>query len=193
MNRRGESRARPGPPRWSGRCLARPSLSRGRRVGSGRSRPCSPRLGERAAGAPRNLVPRARPSCAGTPLPSPAPRPGRHGPHVPVRCPFRRRSRPAPAPFRPLASPALAGGRCGPLPRARFLLPPTPAPRSCPAASPAFSLPAVRVAPAPRVLPPPACPGQPGTPRPHVSGPVTPTLHFCGPWQEEMAGNLVYS
>lgn len=73
---------------------------------------------------PESLSPRARPSCAGTPLPSPAPRPGRGGPHVPVRCPFRRRVRPAPAPFRPHASPALAGGRSGPSPRARFLLPP---------------------------------------------------------------------
>lgn len=115
-----------------------------------------------------------------------APRPG------PLPLPPARLTRPAPSPFRPLASPALAGERSGPSPPSRSPPPPpAAAPCSFPAVSPAFSLPAVRVAPAPRVLTPPAWLGQPGTLRPHVSGPVTPTLNFCGPWQEKMAGNLV--
>lgn len=181
MNRRGESRACPGPPRWRRQVPGAPFLQPRPPCGVRPAPPlqsASRRESGRCAPKPRPPRPPVlrgdAPPLARTASRAPrAPCPG------PLPLPPARPLRPAPAPFRPLASPALAGGRSGPLPRARFLLTPTPAPCSCPAASPAFSLPAVRVAPASRVLTPPAWPGQPGTPRPHVSGPVTPTLHFC--------------
>lgn len=101
MNRRGERRARLGPPRRRRQVPGAPFPSRRPPCGGRPRSPWSPYAGGRAARAPQNLFLRARPACTGRPSPRPHRVPGRHGPHVSVRCPFRRRGRPAPAPFRP--------------------------------------------------------------------------------------------
>lgn len=103
MNRRGESRARLGPPRRRWQVPGAPFPSRRPPCGVRPPSSWSPYPGGRAAGAPRNLFPLARPACAGRPSPRPHRVPGRSGPHVSVCCPFRRRGRPAPPPSRPLA------------------------------------------------------------------------------------------
>lgn len=117
MNRRGESRAHSGPPRRRRQVPGAPFPPRRPPCGVQPPRPRSPYSVRRAAGAPRNLVPRTRLACAGRPSPRRHRVPGRPGPHVPVRCPFRPSSRPAPAPFRPLSSLAFPGGRPVPRPR----------------------------------------------------------------------------
>lgn len=105
MNRRGESQARPGPPRRRRQVPGAPFPWPRPPCGVRPAPPLESVLGGRAACAPRNLVPHcARPACAGRPSPRPHSVPGRRGPHVPARCPFRRRARPSPAPFRPPVS-----------------------------------------------------------------------------------------
>lgn len=102
MNRRGENRARAGPPQRRRQVPGAP-LRGGRRVGSSRPAPgVRIRAGARPA-HPETLSLHARPACAGRPSPRLHRVPGRYGPHIPVRCPFRRHSRPAREPFRPLA------------------------------------------------------------------------------------------
>lgn len=178
MNRRGENRARPRPPQRRRQVPGAP-LRGGRPVGSGCPAPgVLIRAGGRPAHPETLSSTRAPPVRDAPPLPSSAPRPGapRAPRPGPLPLPPARPPRPA-APFRPLAlslPPALPGGlSLVPRPGLSSSFP-HPFPWALASRVSAASLPAsCQRGPRPVVgLTPPGQAGQPGTPKPHVTGPV---------------------
>lgn len=185
MNRRGENRARPGPPQQRRQVPGAP-LRGGRPVGSG-----CPAPGVRIRAGGRPALPETLSSTRAPPV--------RDAP--PLVC---TASRGATGPTSRSAAPS-AGASAPPraLSPSRFPLPfqegalvpgpglpsssPHPFPWALASRVPAVALPAVSAAPAPSVSP--LRPGrQPGTPKPHVTGPVALTLHFGGSRQGKWQG-----
>lgn len=184
MNRRGESPDRPGPPRRRRQVPGAPFPWPRPPCGVRPAPPLKPASGRGGRPArPETSSPAPAPPARDAP-PSPTPSPGVPRAPRPIPLPFRRCSRPAA--LSPSRLPALPGGRPHPAPRARFLLPhpaPGPVPRAPPLA--ALQLSERRRPGGPR---PPAWPGQPGTPRPHVGGPGVQTPHTRASQQEEEQG-----
>ena len=186
MNRRGESPDRPGPPRRRRQVPGAPFPWPRPPCGV---RPAPPLKSASGRGGgqrtPKPRPPRP-PRLRGTPLPSPAPSPGAPRAPRPIPLPFRRCSRPAA--LSPSRLPALLGVRPHPAPRARFLLPhPVPVPGPVPRV-PLLAALQLSERPRPGGPRPPAWPGQPGTPRPHVGGPGVQTPHPRGSRQEREQG-----
>lgn len=185
MNRRGESRAHPGPPRRRRQVPGAPFPSRRPPCGVQPPRPRSPYSGRRAAGTPRNLVPRTRlPAQDAPPLARTASR-GAAGPTSRSAAPSARA--PAPPPFRPLSSLAFPGGRPVPRPRlgSSFC-------RSCPLARasqrPCCLLSSCQCGPRPLGPHPSGLAGTARDPEAPSLWPSRPTLHFGGPRQEKWQG-----
>lgn len=163
------------------------SLRGGRRVGSSRPAPGVRIQSGGLLAHPETLSPApASPARDAPPLAGTASR-GAPGPTSRSAAPSARAPAPPRRPFAlSLPLPFLGGA----LSLAPGSVPPSPAhaPWPLPRRVPTVSSPAVSAAPAPWVLTPPAWPGQPGTPKPEVSGLVTLTLHFGGPLQEKWQG-----
>lgn len=187
MNRRGKSRARPGPPRRRrqvpGASLPSPQPPCG-------VRPAPPlRSASRRAGgrrAPKPRPPLARPACAGRPSPLPHRGPGAAAP------------RPGPQPLPPARPPRRPFALLPPLPSGRALRPwlrtASSFPRACPSARaprPCRPLPAVSAASAPCSAPlRPGRDSRPPRPRVLARSPQPCTSVARG---RKMAGNVVHS